>query len=188
MVLHSLALRDVVTLWVESVLILDHSEGLAVFAGVSSSVNCCFSVSLAEWALVMFYSALCFVILGLGASRVECSSLPHSLLLLYPCRFSYQSGLFSLLLPYPGVNPLASIVTLMYSFQLTQTSASMTVLICVVCLRFCFPHYSTLCLPDGLQFFCHGPFFVQLRVPMVRLCCLLSLGSYSGLKFYYRLH
>ena len=59
MVLHSLALRDVVTLWVESVFILGRSEGLAVFAGVSSSVNCHFSVSLAEWALVMFYSALC---------------------------------------------------------------------------------------------------------------------------------
>ena len=159
MVFLSLTLRDVVTLWVDSVFILDRSEGLAVFAGVSSSVNCRFSVSLAEWALVMFYSALCFVILRLGASRVKCSSLPHSLLLLSPYGFSYQSGLFSLLLPYPGVNPLASIVTLVYSFQLTQTSASMTVLICVVCLRFCFPHYSTLCLPDGLQYFCHGPFF-----------------------------
>ena len=47
-----------VTLWVESVFILDRSEGLAIFAGVSSSVSCRFSVSLAEWALVMFYSAL----------------------------------------------------------------------------------------------------------------------------------
>ena len=110
-----------------SVFILDRSEGLAIFAGVSSSISCRFSVSLAEWALVMFYSALCFVILRLGASRVECSSLPHSLLLLSPCGFSYQSGLFSLLLPYPGVNPLASIVTLMYSFRLTQTAASMNV-------------------------------------------------------------
>ena len=27
------------------------------------------------------------------------------------------------------------------------------------------------------------PLFVQLRVPMVRLCCHLSLGSYSGLNF-----
>ena len=71
MVLHSLALRDVVTLWVESVFILDRSEGLAVFAGVSSSVNGHLSVSLAEWALVMFSSALCFVILRLGASRVN---------------------------------------------------------------------------------------------------------------------
>ena len=61
MVLHSLALRDVVTLWVESVCILDRSEGLAVFAGVSSSVNGHLSVSLAEWALVMFSSALCCV-------------------------------------------------------------------------------------------------------------------------------
>ena len=39
MVLHSLALRDVVPLWVESVFILDCSEGLTDFAGVSSSVN-----------------------------------------------------------------------------------------------------------------------------------------------------
>ena len=148
-----------------SVFILDRSEGLAVFAGVSSSVNCRFSVSLAEWALVMFYSAPCFVILQLVASRVECSSLPHSLLLLSPCGFSFQSGLFSLWLPYPGVNPLASIVTLLYSFQLTQTSTSMTVLICVVCLRFCFPHYSTLCLPDGLQYFCHGPFLFSCGCP-----------------------
>ena len=80
MVLHSLALRDVVTLWVESVFILDRSEGLAVFAGVSSSVNGQLSVSWAEWPLVMFSSALCFFILRLGVSRVECSSLPHSLL------------------------------------------------------------------------------------------------------------
>ena len=158
MILHSLALRNVVTLWVKSVFILDRSEGLAVFAGVSSFVTCRFSVSLAEWALVLFSSALCFIILRVGASRVKCSSLPHSLLLLFPSGFSCQSGRFNLLLPYPGVNPLASIVTLMYSFQLTQTSASMTVLVCVVCLRFCFPHYSTLCLPDGLQVFCHGPF------------------------------
>ena len=71
MVLHSLALRDVVTLWVESVFIRDRSEGLAVFDGVSSSVNGHLSVSLAEWALVMFSSALCFVILRLGASRVN---------------------------------------------------------------------------------------------------------------------
>ena len=131
MVLHSLALRDVVTLWVESVFILDRSEGLAVFAGVSSSVNCHLTVSLAEWTLVMFSSALCFVILWLGASRVECASLPHSLLWLSSRGFSFLSGLFSLWLPYPGVNPLASIVTLLYSFRLTQTSTSRPVLICV---------------------------------------------------------
>ena len=68
MVLHSLALCDVVTLWVESVFILDRSEGLAVFAGVSSSVNGHLSVSLAEWALVMFSSALCFPLLYVSSS------------------------------------------------------------------------------------------------------------------------
>ena len=40
MALHFLGLRDVVTLWVESVFILVRSDGLADFAGVSSSVNC----------------------------------------------------------------------------------------------------------------------------------------------------
>ena len=44
MVLHSLALRDVATLWVEIMFILDRSEGLAVLAGVSSSVHCHLSV------------------------------------------------------------------------------------------------------------------------------------------------
>ena len=39
MVLHSLALRNVATLWVESRFILDRSKGLAVLAGVSSSVK-----------------------------------------------------------------------------------------------------------------------------------------------------
>ena len=167
MVLHSLALRDVVTLWVESVFILDRSEGLAVFAGVSSSVNCHFSVSLAEWALVMFYSALCFVILLLGCitCRMFFPSSFAPFALLSPCGFSFLSGLFSLWLPYPGVNPLTSIITLLYSFQLTQTSTSRTVLICLVCLRFCFPHYSSLCLSDGLQYFCHGPFWFCCGFP-----------------------
>ena len=68
MVLHSLTLRDVVALYVECVFILVRSEGLTVFAGASSSINCHLTVSLAEWTLVMFFSALCFVILRLGAS------------------------------------------------------------------------------------------------------------------------
>ena len=71
MVLHSLALRDVVTHSVESVFILVRSEGLSFFAEVSSSVTCHLTVSLAEWTLVMFSSALCFVILRLGASRAN---------------------------------------------------------------------------------------------------------------------
>ena len=45
MVLHSLALRDVATLWVEIMSILDRSEGLAVLLGVSSAVHCHLSVS-----------------------------------------------------------------------------------------------------------------------------------------------
>ena len=70
MVLHSLALRDVITLWVECVFILDRSEGLAVFAGVSSSVNCHLSVSLAEWPLVMF--CLCSMFRHPSVGCVEC--------------------------------------------------------------------------------------------------------------------
>ena len=71
MVLHSMALRDVVALYLVSVFILVRSEGLTVFCWSSSSVNCHLTVSLAEWTLVMFSSALCFVILWLGASRAN---------------------------------------------------------------------------------------------------------------------
>ena len=164
MVLHSLTLRDVVTLWVESVFILVRSEGLAVFAGVSSSVNCHLTVSLAEWTLVMFSSALCFVILRLGASRAYV--LPFLIRSFgFLLEVQFLSGLFSVWWPYPGLNPVASIVTLRYSFRLTPTSTSRTVLICVVGLSFCFPHYSSLCLPDGFQFFCHGPFWFCCGCP-----------------------
>ena len=45
-----------------------------------------FSVSLAEWALVLSYSSLGYVVLRLGGSRVKCSSPPHSLFLLSPLR------------------------------------------------------------------------------------------------------
>ena len=181
MVLHSLALCDVVTLWVESVFILERSEGLAVFAGVSSSVTGHLSVSLAEWALVMF--SLLYVSSSFGwVQHVSNVLPPHTLLWLSPWGFSFLSGRFSLWLPCPGVNPLASMVTLLYSFRLTQTSISRTVL--YVWFAWGFVSHITLhCLPDGLQFFCHGPFLVLLQVPMVRLCCLLSLGSYNELHW-----
>ena len=185
MVLHSLALRDVATLWVENMFILDRSEGLAVLAGVSSLVHCHLSVSLAEWTLVMFF--LCYIFrhpsVGcvLGRMFFPSAFAPLAFFL----RVQFPLGFFSLGLRYPVVNPFASIVTLLCSFRLTQTSTSRTVLICVVCLGFCFPHYSSLYLLDGFQYFCHGPFLVLLRVPMVRLCCLLSLGSYSWLKYFY---
>ena len=73
---------------------------------------------------------------SVGYITCECSSLPHSLLWLSSCGFSFLSGLFSLWLPAPGVNPVASLVSLLYSFRLTQTSTSGTVLIYVVCLSF----------------------------------------------------
>ena len=159
-----MALRDVVTLWVDNVFILDRSEGLPVFAGVSSSVNCHLTVSLAEWTLVLFSSALCFVILRLGASRANV--LPF---LIRSFGFLREGSVpewsVQRLVSYPGLNPVASIVTLRYSFRLTLTSTSRTVLICVFGLSFCFPHYSSLCLPDGLQFFCHGPFWFCCGCP-----------------------
>ena len=65
----------------------DRNEGLAVFPEVSSWVSCRFQFSLAEWALVLSDSALFYVVLRLDASRVECSYLPHSLLLISPLRF-----------------------------------------------------------------------------------------------------
>ena len=99
----------------------------------------------------MFFSALCFVILRLGASRENVLPFLIRSFWLSSCGLSFLSGLFSRLLPYPGVNPVASLVTLLYSFRLTRTSTSRTVLIYVVCLSFCFPHYSSLCLPDGLH-------------------------------------
>ena len=123
---------------------------------------------------------------SVGCIACECSSLPHSLLWLSSCGFSFLSGLFSRWLPYPGVNPLASLVTLLYSFGLTRTSTSRTVLLYVVCLSFCFPHYSSLCLTAYILL--SWPFKVLLQVPMMGLCCLLSLSSYSWLKFHYRLH
>ena len=73
---------------------------------------------------------------SVGCITCEYSSLPHSLLWLSSWGFSFLCGLFSLWLPYPGVNPVASLVTLLYSFRLTQTSTSRTVLIYVVCLSF----------------------------------------------------
>ena len=158
MVLHSLALRGVATLWVEIMFILDRSEGLAILAEVSSSVHCHLSVSLAEWTLVMFS---CYIFrhpsVGCVPGRMFFPSAFAPLA--FFLRVQFPVGLFSLGLRYPVVNPFASLVTLLCSFRLTQTSASRTVLICVVCVRFCFSHYSSLYLLGGFQYFCRGPFF-----------------------------
>ena len=106
MVLHSLALRDVVTLWVESVFILDRSEGLAVFAGVSSSVTCHLSVSLAEWSLVMFF--LCSMFRHPSVGCVTCRMFfPSSFAPLAFClRVQFPEGSVQLLVALPWVEPI----------------------------------------------------------------------------------
>ena len=100
MVLHSLALRDVVTLWVESVSILDRSEGLAVFAGVSSSVNCHLSVSLAEWTLVMFF--LCSMFRHPSVGCVTCR-------MFFPSSFAPLAFFLRVQFPEGSVQPLVAV-------------------------------------------------------------------------------
>ena len=65
--------------------ILDRNEGFAFFPGYSSWFGCLF-IFFSSWALVLSSSALGYVVLRLGGSRVECSSLPHSFLWLSPLR------------------------------------------------------------------------------------------------------
>ena len=61
------------------------TKDLPFFPGYSSWFGCLFSF-FSSWALVLSYSALGYVVLWLGGSRVECSSLPHSFLWLSPLR------------------------------------------------------------------------------------------------------
>ena len=100
MVLYSLALRDVVTLWVESVFILDRSEGLAVFAGVSSSVNYHLSVSLAEWTLVMFF--LCSMFRHPWVGCVTCR-------MFFPSSFAPLAFFLRVQFPVGSVQPLVAV-------------------------------------------------------------------------------
>ena len=100
MVLHSLALRDVVTLWVENVFILDHSEGLAVFAGISSPVNCHLSVSLAEWTLVMFF--LCSMFRHPSVGCVTCR-------MFFPSSFAHLAFFLRVQFPVGSVQPLVAV-------------------------------------------------------------------------------
>ena len=139
MVLHSLALRDVVPLWVESVFILDRSEGLAVFAGVSSSVNGHLSVlwQSGHWS----FFPLLYVSSSFGWVHHVRMFFPSSFALLaFSLRVQFPEWSVQPLVAVPWGEPSSvSIVTLLYSFRLTQTSTSRTVLIFVVCLRFLFP-------------------------------------------------
>ena len=134
------------------------------FAEVSSSVTCHLTVSLAEWTLVMVSSALCFVILRLGASRANV--LP----------FLIRSFGFLLVgrLPEWSVQPLVAgpwgepSSVFSHIAVLFQADSDVYfwdgVYICGL-LEFCFPHYFSLCLPDGLLFFCHGPFWFCCGCP-----------------------
>ena len=105
----------------------------------------------------MFSSALCFVILRLGASRANV--LPF---LIRSFGFLLEGSVPELfvqrLVAVPWIEPIS-----VYSHIAVQVPADSDVyfsdgVVCVVGLRFYFPHYSSLCLPDGLHFFCHGPF------------------------------
>ena len=89
-----------ITLWVESVFILDRSEGLAVFAGVSSSVNCHLTVSLAEWTLVMFSSALMFRHPSVGC--ISCQ-------MFFPSSFAPLTFILRVQFPEWSVQPLVAV-------------------------------------------------------------------------------
>ena len=99
MVLHPLVLRDVVPLWVESVFILDRSEELAVFAGVSSSVNGHLSVlwQSGHWS--------CFPLLYVSSSF----GWVHHVRMFFPSSFAPLT--FSLRVQFPewSVHPLVAV-------------------------------------------------------------------------------
>ena len=143
--------------------ILDHSDGLPVFAGVSSSVNCHLPVSLAEWTLVLFSSALCFVILRLGASRAN----------VFPFLIRSFGFLFEGSVPEWSVQRLVAIPWIepssIYSHIAVQFPADSDVYFSDgvdMCgwLEFLFPTL-LFTLPDGFQFSCHGPFWFCCRCP-----------------------
>ena len=69
--LHSMVLRDVVTLWVESMFILDRNEGFAIFPGYSSWFSCLFGYfSKVGTGLVLLCSMLCRPSVGLIKCRM----------------------------------------------------------------------------------------------------------------------
>ena len=69
--LHSMVLRNVVTLWVESVFILDRNEGFAFFRGYSSWFSCLFSYfSRLGTGPVLLCSRLCPPSFGLITCRM----------------------------------------------------------------------------------------------------------------------
>ena len=135
-----------------------------------------FSVSFAEWALVLSYSALYYVVLRLGASRVECSSLPHSLLLLSPLRVQ---------LPEWSVLPFVAVLWgepfSVYSHIGVQFPADSDGCLCVVCIYYG-SRLMTICFTLLMAYYAPAMAFLLCHLyPWWVSCCLLSLGSYSVL-------
>ena len=136
----------------------------------------------------MFYSALCFVILRLGASRVECSSLRHSFLLLSPLRVQLPEWSVQPFVAVPWGESISVYSHIGVQFPADSDSCFYECVDMCGLLEVLFDTLLYALTNWRLTILLSWPLFVQLRVPMVRLCCLLSLGSYSWLKFYYRLH
>ena len=84
----------------ESVFILDRSEGLAVFARVSSSVNCHLSVSLAEWTLVMCF--LCSMFRHPSVGCITCR-------MFFPSSFAPLAFFLRVQFPEGSVQPLVAV-------------------------------------------------------------------------------
>ena len=98
----------------------------------------------------MFSSALCFVILRLGASRAN----------VFPFLIRSFGFLLEGSVPEWSVQRLVVVPWIepssVYSHIAVQVPADSDVYFSDGVVWF--PHYSSLCLPDGLRFFCHGPF------------------------------
>ena len=84
--LHSMVFRDVVTIWVESVFIVDRNEGFAFFPGYSSSFSCLFS----------YFSRV-----GTGPALL-CSRLCRPSVGLITCRMFFPSSFVPLALSFVG--------------------------------------------------------------------------------------
>ena len=98
MVLHSLALRDVVTLWVESVFILDHSEGQFLLEfHLRLMVICQFLWQSGHWS--------CFPLLYVSSSF----GWVHHVRMFFPSSFAPLA--FSLMVQFPewSVQPLVAV-------------------------------------------------------------------------------
>ena len=111
-----MVLRDVVTLWVESVFILDRNEGFAIFPDYSTWFSCLFGY-FSRVGTGLFL--LCSMLLRPSVGLITCRMFfPPSVV---PLALSFAGSVTIVVCPAfccrsLGVNPLASIVTLVCSF------------------------------------------------------------------------